>query len=67
MSKPSIQGEQRDLNPRIAESQSAALPLGYAHHRYNRLSFSEIVLLLSPTITLFVIFTAMCQEPDLNW
>ena len=25
-------GERRGLNPRMVESQSTALPLGYAHH-----------------------------------
>ena len=25
-------GERRDLNPRVVESQSTALPLGYARH-----------------------------------
>ena len=32
-------GERRDLNPRVAESQSAALPLGYA-----RQSCSQVYL-----------------------
>lgn len=31
-------GERRDLNPRIMESQSIALPLGYAR-RFKRLNF----------------------------
>lgn len=28
-------GERRDLNPRVMESQSIALPLGYARHNEN--------------------------------
>lgn len=34
-------GERRDLNPRMVESQSTALPLGYARHFY----FRNIILL----------------------
>ena len=30
-------GERRDLNPRVMESQSIALPLGYARHNLNLL------------------------------
>ena len=30
-------GERRDLNPRVMESQSIALPLGYARHNFNLL------------------------------
>ena len=30
--KIKLKGERRDLNPRMMESQSIALPLGYARH-----------------------------------
>ena len=30
-----VPGERRDLNPRVAESQSAALPLGYARQFFS--------------------------------
>ena len=32
-------GERRGLNPRMVESQSTALPLGYARPIYNRVQF----------------------------
>ena len=35
-------GERRDLNPRVPESQSSALPLGYARHLVKYTLFSQI-------------------------
>jgi hypothetical protein len=44
-------GERRGLNPRMMESQSIALPLGYARHLYN--NFIILYIISSSNFPLF--------------
>jgi len=46
-----VMGERRGLNPRMMESQSIALPLGYARHLYN--NFIILYIISSSNFPLF--------------